>query len=103
MDVQRLKVEHAREDHNHRQGYYHQPLTTSEQLRQMAWHDDPHDVAGAIQHVEAVSCAGEGPAHLAAIGAATAIIVGCVLITPAGGFITPGLGDRAWVLCPATP
>ena len=28
-----------------------------------------------------------------AIGAATAIIVGCVLITPAGGFIAPGLGD----------
>ena len=25
-----------------------------------------------------------------AIGAATAIIVGCVLITPAGGFISPG-------------
>src|SRR3954470_12158327 len=25
-----------------------------------------------------------------AIGAATAIIVGCVLITPAGGFVSPG-------------
>jgi ammonium transporter, Amt family len=28
--------------------------------------------------------------HVTAIGAATAIIVGCVLITPAGGFISPG-------------
>ncbi|HEX8083966.1 MAG TPA: ammonium transporter [Solirubrobacteraceae bacterium] len=28
--------------------------------------------------------------HVTAIGAATAIIVGCVLITPAGGFIAPG-------------
>jgi ammonium transporter, Amt family len=28
--------------------------------------------------------------HATAIGAATAIIVGCVLITPAGGFISPG-------------
>src|SRR5215510_2629315 len=27
---------------------------------------------------------------ITAIGAATAIIVGCVLITPAGGFISPG-------------
>jgi ammonium transporter, Amt family len=27
-----------------------------------------------------------------AIGAATAIIVGCVLITPAGGFVSPGWG-----------
>src|SRR3712207_1666380 len=28
--------------------------------------------------------------HVTAIGAATAIIVGCVAITPAGGFISPG-------------
>ncbi len=28
--------------------------------------------------------------HITAIGAATAIIVGCVLITPSGGFISPG-------------
>jgi Amt family ammonium transporter len=28
--------------------------------------------------------------HVTAIGAATAIIVGCVLITPAGGFVSPG-------------
>ena len=28
--------------------------------------------------------------HITAIGAATAIIVGCVLITPAGGFLAPG-------------
>ena len=27
---------------------------------------------------------------MTAVGAATAIIVGCVLITPAGGFISPG-------------
>ena len=28
--------------------------------------------------------------HVTAVGAATAIVVGCVLITPAGGFIAPG-------------
>ena len=28
--------------------------------------------------------------HVTAVGAATAVIVGCVLITPAGGFISPG-------------
>jgi ammonium transporter, Amt family len=28
--------------------------------------------------------------HVTAVGAATAIIVGCVLITPAGGFVSPG-------------
>ena len=28
--------------------------------------------------------------HVTAIGAATAIVVGCVLITPAGGFVSPG-------------
>ena len=33
--------------------------------------------------------------QVTAIGAATAIIVGCVGITPAGGFISPGLGDGA--------
>ena len=40
-----------------------------------------------------------------AIGAATAIIVGCVRITPAGGFISPGwamAAGRAWPRCPAT-
>ena len=30
-----------------------------------------------------------------AVGAATAIIVGCVGITPAGGYVSPGVGDGA--------
>jgi hypothetical protein len=29
VDVQRLRVEHAREDHNHRQGYYHQLMNAA--------------------------------------------------------------------------
>jgi ammonium transporter, Amt family len=36
--------------------------------------------------------------RITAIGAATAIIVGCVLITPAGGFISPGFAMLLGVL-----
>jgi hypothetical protein len=51
-DINKLKLEHEREDHNHRQAYYHDLLVSEEQLREVSWHTDPLEAAGVQQYIE---------------------------------------------------
>lgn len=52
VDVRKLKAEHARQDHNHRQAYYHELAVSEDKLRELAFHTAPDDAAGVGQVIE---------------------------------------------------
>jgi hypothetical protein len=51
--LKELETRDARQDHEHRQGYYHRLLAVEQQLRELAFHGDPDEQPGTIQFLEA--------------------------------------------------